>query len=247
MKNREKEISEYVDNGGVFLPIADVSLKTLEGQIKDIKSLIEKAEEEAKKAEEEAKKAEEEAKKKAEEEGEVEEPIDAPVEEPGVPVEEPKSEEEIKREFWLTFEGSIGFGPDPFQMFISYVNGRKGLENLVREYGPMINFYNHVREGVAAGGDFDTYHSMLEEAMNWDPNLSGLSQYLASAMNDNNTFAGRPGDNYNTASMPAIWSGSMAANYEQVHAELIETIKAIKAEGSYVDIVYTPLQAKVKK
>ena len=167
------------------------------------------------------------------------------VEEPGVPVEEPKSEEEIKREFWLTFEGSIGLGPDPFQMFISYVNGRKGIENLVREYGPMINFYNHVREGVAAGGDFDTYHSMLEEAMNWDPNAPGLSQYLASAMNDNNTFAGRPGDNYNTASMPAIWSGSMAANYEQVHAELNETIKAIKAEGSYVDIVYTPLQAKV--
>ena len=355
-EGQRKEISEYVDNGGVFLPIADASLKTLEGQIKDIKSLIEKAEEEAKKAEEEAKKAEEEAKKKAEEdakkaeeeakkkaeeearkeaiqkaetevkeaqaasdkankeydsvsktlekveaelkaakeaydadpsednkewvsqaeaevatvrdmhkqaavegeeaakalkeaeaeldsikeEGEVEEPIDAPVE-------EPKSEGEIKREFWLTFEGSIGLGPDPFQMFISYVNGRKGLENLVREYGPMINFYNHVREGVAAGGDFDTYHSMLEEAMNWDPNAPGLSQYLASAMNDNNTFAGRPGDNYNTASMPAIWSGSMAANYEQVHAELNETIKAIKAEGSYVDIVYTPLQAKVKK
>ena len=337
-EEQRKEISEYVDNGGVFLPIADASLKTLEGQIKDIKSLIEKAEEEAKKAEEEAKKAEEEAKKKAEEEArkeaiqkaetevkeaqaasdkankeydsvsktlekveaelkaakeaydadpsedneewvsqaeaevatvtdmhkqasverkeadrtlkEAEAELDSikeegEVEEPGVPVEEPKSEEEIKREFWLTFEGSIGLGPDPFQMFISYVNGRKGIENLVREYGPMINFYNHVREGVAAGGDFDTYHSMLEEAMNWDPNAPGLSQYLASAMNDNNTFAGRPGDNYNTASMPAIWSGSMAANYEQVHAELNETIKAIKAEGSYVDIVYTPLQAKV--
>ena len=331
-EEQRKEISEYVDNGGVFLPIADASLKTVDAQIKDIKSLIEKAEEEAKKAEEEAKKkAEEEARKEAiqkaetevkeaqaasdkankeydsvsktlekveaelkaakeaydadpseeneegvsiaeaevatvtdmhkqaavqrkdadrslkeaeaeldsiKEEGEVEEPID-------VPVEEPLSEEEIKRQFWLTFEGSIGLGPDPFQMFISYVNGRKGIENLVREYGPMINFYNHVREGVAAGGDFDTYHSMLEEAMNWDPNLPELSQYLASAMNDNNTFAGRPGDNYNTASMPAIWSGSMAANYEQVHTELNETIKAIKAEGSYVDIVYTPLQAKV--